>query len=93
MPSLPTAVKINITDISAIIGVFIMVAAGIGVGFVILLFEIAYSKYENMKEKQNTIAKKAVSRWKRYVQVCACLIELVVSYSLRPSKQLVASDR
>ena len=49
-----------------------MVAAGIGVGFVILLIEIGYSKYEAMKEKQNTIAKKAVYRWKRYVQVCNC---------------------
>ena len=55
-----------------IAGVFIMVAAGIGVGFVILLIEIGYSKYEAMKEKQNTIAKKAVYRWKRYVQVCNC---------------------
>lgn len=50
-----------------------MVAVGIGIGFVILLIEIGYSKYETMKEKQNNIAKKAVARWKRYVQVCITL--------------------
>ena len=66
-------VKFNLIIFIVIIiysaGVFIMVAIGIGIGFVILLIEIGYSKYENMKEKQNNIAKKAVARWKRYVQV------------------------
>jgi len=46
-----------------------MVAVGIGVGFIMLMTEILYSKYQGEKEKQNDIAKKAVARWKRYVQV------------------------
>jgi len=46
-----------------------MVTGGIGIGFMILLVEIGYNKYEMMKEKQNSIAKKVVCRWQRYVQV------------------------
>lgn len=61
--------KLTLTLIS---GVFMMVGVGIGVGFIILFIEIGYSRYERAKERQITLAKKAVARWKRYVQVSNC---------------------
>lgn len=55
-----------------------MVGVGIAVGFMILFIEIGYNRYERAKERQLTLAKKAVAKWKRYVQVFIVDIHVLI---------------
>ncbi|EDO35545.1 predicted protein [Nematostella vectensis] len=46
------------------LGVFIMVAAGIGAGIVIIILEILYHKHRGWKEEQKELAKKTTDKWR-----------------------------
>lgn len=50
--------------LSHMLGVFIMVAAGIGAGVVIIILEILYHKHRGWKEEQKEIAKKTTDKWR-----------------------------
>ena len=50
-------------------GVFIMVAAGIGAGVVIIILEILYHKHRGWKEEQKELAKKTTDKWRANIMM------------------------
>ena len=50
-------------------GVFIMVAAGIGAGIIIIILEILYHKHRGWKEDQKEIAKKTTEKWRANIML------------------------
>ncbi|XP_031557000.1 glutamate receptor ionotropic, NMDA 1-like [Actinia tenebrosa] len=50
--------------LSHMLGVFIMVAAGIGAGIIIIILEILYHKHRGWKEEQKELAKKTTDKWR-----------------------------
>lgn len=55
--------------LSHMLGVFIMVAAGIGAGVVIIILEILYHKHRGWKEEQKEIAKKTTDKWRANIMM------------------------
>lgn len=51
------------------LGVFIMVAAGIGAGIVIIILEILYHKHRGWKEEQKELAKKTTDKWRANIMM------------------------
>lgn len=51
------------------LGVFIMVAAGIGAGVVIIILEILYHKHRGWKEEQKELAKKTTDKWRANIMM------------------------
>lgn len=55
--------------VSYLPGVFIMVAAGIGAGIVIIILEILYHKHRGWKEEQKELAKKTTDKWRANIMM------------------------
>nr|XP_047142414.1 glutamate receptor ionotropic, NMDA 1 [Hydra vulgaris] len=55
-------------ELSHMLGVFIMVAVGIGGGLIIVIFEVLYYKYRGWKEKQKNVLKKSTQHWQKHVE-------------------------
>lgn len=51
------------------LGVFIMVAAGIGAGIIIIILEILYHKHRGWKEEQKELAKKTTDKWRANIMM------------------------
>jgi len=51
-----------------ITGVFIMVAAGIGAGIVIVILEVLYYKHKGWRKQQQKVIKKTTEQWQEHVQ-------------------------
>eukprot|EP00111_Clytia_hemisphaerica_P019907 TCONS_00058710-protein len=50
------------------LGVFIMVAAGIGAGIVIVILEVLYYKHKGWRKQQQKVIKKTTEQWQEHVQ-------------------------
>ncbi|XP_057314813.1 glutamate receptor ionotropic, NMDA 1-like [Hydractinia symbiolongicarpus] len=50
------------------LGVFIMVAAGIGAGIIIVILEVLYYKHKGWRKQQQKILKKTTEQWQEHVQ-------------------------
>jgi len=50
------------------LGVFIMVAGGIGAGIVIVILEVLYYKHKGWRKQQKKVLKKTTEQWQEHVQ-------------------------